>query len=136
MTKNRDFVERVGEHLGGGDFMDPTYRTIFQSLLDDPELHAPPVSMDPVAAQRLNEILADPEELAHAGRVLEESVSRIQVAALDRRSQDLDQRIAAAAGDGEKRTLIEEKERVSRERRELSPDDWTTSLRKLRGDTT
>jgi len=136
MTKNRDFVERAGEHLGAGDFMDPTYRTIFQSLLDDPELHAPPVSMDPVAAQRLNEILADPEELAHAGRVLEESVSRIQVAALDRRSQDLDQRIAAAAGDGEKRTLIEEKERVSRERRELSPDDWTTSLRKLRGDTT
>ena len=136
MTKNRDFVERAGEHLGAGDFMDPTYRTIFQSLLDDPELHAPPVSMDPVAAQRLNEILADPEELAHAGRVLEESVSRIQVAALDRRSQDLDQRIAAAAGDGEKRTLIEEKERVSRERREISPDDWTTSLRKLRGDTT
>jgi hypothetical protein len=92
--------------------------------------------MDPVAVQRFNEILSDPEELAHAGRVFEESVSRIQVAVLDRRSQDLDQRIAAAAGDGEKRTLIEEKERVSHERRELRPDDWTTTARKLRGDTT
>jgi DNA primase len=136
MTKNPDFIERAGEHMGPGDFMDPTYRTIFQALLDDPGLRAPPESMDPVAVQRLNELLSDPEELAHAGRVFEESVSRIQVAALDRRSQDLDQRIAAAAGDGEKRTLIEEKERVSRERRELHPDDWTTTARKLRGDTT
>ena len=122
--------------MGAEDFVDPTYRAIFQALLDDPEMRAPPVSMDPVAAQRLHEILSDPEELAHAGRVFEESVSRIQVAVLDRRSQDLDQRIAAAAGDGEKLTLIEEKERISRERRELRPDDWTTSLRKLRGDTT
>jgi len=135
MTKNPDFVERAGEHLGAGDFMDLAYRTIFQALLDDPGLCAPPVSMDPVAAQRLHEILSDPEELAHAGRVFEESVSRIQVAVLDRRSQDLDQRIVAAAGDGEKRILIEEKERLSRERREIRPDDWTTSLRKLRGDT-
>ena len=136
MTKNPDFIERAGEHIGPGDFMDPTYPTIFQVLLDDPGLRAPPESMDPVAVQRLNEFLSDPEELAHAGRVFEESVSRILVSALDRRSQDLDQRIAAAAGDGEKRTLIEEKERVSRERRELRPNDWTTTARKLRGDTT
>ena len=136
MTKNPDFVERAGEHVGAGDFVDVAYRTIFQALLDDPELRAPPVSMDPVAARRLQEILSDPDELAHAGRVFEESVARMHVAALDRRSQDLDLRIAAAAGDGEKRTLIEEKERVSRERRELHPDDWTTTARKLRGDTT
>ncbi len=136
MTKNPDFVERAGEHVGAGDFVDVAYRTIFQALLDDPELRAPPVSMDPVAARRLQEILSDPEELAHAGRVFEESVARMHVAALDRRSEDLDLRIAAAAGDGEKRTLIEEKERVSRERRELPPDDWTTTARKLRGDTT
>ena len=136
MTKNPDFVERAGEHVGAGDFVDVAYRTIFQALLDDPELRAPPVSMDPVAARRLQEILSDPEELAHAGRVFEESVARMHVAALDRRSQDLDLRNAAAAGDGEKRTLIEEKERGSRERRELHPDDWTTTARKLRGDTT
>ena len=136
MTKNPDFVERAGEQMGAGDFVDLTYRAIFQALLDDPELRAPPVSMDPVAAQRLQEILSDPEELAHAGRVFEESVARIHVAALDRRSQDLDLRIAAAAGEGEKRTLIEEKERVSRERRELSPDDWITTARKLRDNTT
>ena len=135
MTKNPDFVERAGERVGAEDFVDSTYRAIFQALLDDPGLRAPQVSMDPLVAQRLQEILADPEELAHAGRVFEESVARIHVAVLDRRSQDLDLRIAAAAGDGEKRSLIEEKERVSRERREIRPDDWTTAARKLRGDT-
>ncbi len=136
MTKNPDYVERAGEHLGEGDFVDPAYRAIFQALLDEPELRAPPESMDSVAAQRLQGILSDSEELAHAGRVFEESVARIRVMALDRLSQDLDSRIEAAAGDGEKRNLIEEKERVSRERRELGPDDWTTTARKLRGHTT
>ncbi len=136
MTKNPDYVERAGEHLGEGDFVDPAYRAIFQALLDEPELRAPPESMDSVAAQRLQGILSDSEELAHAGRVFEESVARIRVMTLDRLSQDLDSRIEAAAGDGEKRNLIEEKERVSRERRELGPDDWTTTARKLRGHTT
>ncbi len=136
MTKNPDYVERAGEHLGEGDFVDSAYRAIFQALLDEPELCAPPESMDSVAAQRLQEILSDSEELAHAGRVFEESVARIRVMALDRLGQDLDSRIEAAAGDGEKRNLIEKKERVSRERRELGPDDWTTTARKLRGHTT
>jgi len=136
MIKNPDYVERAGEHLGEGDFVDPAYRAIFQALLDEPELRAPPESMDSVAAQRLQEILSDSEELAHAGRVFEESVARIRVTTLDRLSQDLDSRIEAAAGDGEKRNLIEEKQRVSRERRELGPDDWTTTARKLRGHTT
>jgi DNA primase len=136
MIKNPDYIERAGEHLGAGDFVDLAYRAIFQALLDEPELRAPPESMDSVAAQRLQGILSDSEELAHTGRVFEESVARIRVMTLDRLSQDLDSRIEAAAGDGEKRNLIEEKERVSRERRELGPDDWTTTARKLRGHTT
>jgi DNA primase len=136
MIKNPDYIERAGEHLGAGDFVDLAYRAIFQALLDEPELRAPPESMDSVAAQRLQGILSDSEELAHTGRVFEESVARIRVMTLDRLSQDLDSRIEAAAGDGEKRNLIEEKERVSRQRRELGPDDWTTTARKLRGHTT
>ncbi len=136
MTKNRDYVERAGERLGEQDFVDPAYRAIFQALLDDPELRAPPVSMDPVAAQRLQELLSDPEELSHAGRVFDESIARIRIGALDRRSQELDRRMQTATNDDEKRSLTEEKERISRERRELRPDDWTTTARKLRGDTT
>ena len=90
--------------------------------------------MDPVAAQRLQELLADPEEIAHAIRVFDEAVARIRVASLDRQSQEMDRQIEQAAGEDEKRTLIEEKIRLSRERRELSPDDWTTQARRLRAD--
>jgi hypothetical protein len=90
--------------------------------------------MDPVAAQRFQELLSDPEEIAHAIRVFDEAVARIQVGALDRRSQELDRLIEEAGQEDQKRVLIEEKSRVSRERRELSPDDWTTTARRLRAD--
>ena len=39
-----------------------------------------------------------------------------------------------AVGEDEKRMLIEDKIRISCERRELSPDDWTTTARRLRAD--
>jgi hypothetical protein len=132
MTKNPEFVERASERMGAEDFVDSSCRAIFLALLDDPELRAPPVSMDPVAAQRLEEILSDPEEVAHAGRVFDESVARIRVATLDRRIQDLDQRIKVARDDDEKGPLVIEKGRVVSERNALGPDDWSTTTRKLR----
>lgn len=131
MTKSADYVERAGERLGGEDFVDSAYRAIFQALLDDPELRSPPTSMDPVAAQRLQELLDDPEELAHAGRVFDDAVARVRVATLSRRLQDLDRRIEQAPED-QKLALTEEKARLSRERREMAPDDWTTTARRLR----
>lgn len=134
MTKNPRFVERAGEQLGVEAFLDSHHRTIFEALLAEPELRAPPSAMDPVAAQRFQEILSDPEEIAHASRVFDEAVARIRVGVLDRRSQELDRLIQEATGEAEKRDLIEEKIRISRERRELFPDDWTTTARKLRTD--
>jgi len=134
MTKNADYVERVSEHVGSEDFVDPAYRAIFVALLDEPELRAPPSSMDPVAAQRLQEILDDPEEIGHAGRVFDDAVARVRVATLSRRLQELDRRIEQAADEGAKMALMEEKSRLSRERRELAPDDWTTTARRLRAD--
>ncbi|HSG08234.1 MAG TPA: DNA primase [Longimicrobiales bacterium] len=133
MTKSADYVERAGERLGGEDFVDPAYRAIFQALLDDPELRSPPTSMDPVAAQRLQELLDDPEELAHAGRVFDDAVARVRVATLSRKLQDLDRRIEQAPED-QKLALTEEKARLSRERREMAPDDWTATARRLRTD--
>jgi DNA primase len=131
MTKSADYVERAGERLGTEDFVDPAYRAIFQALLDEPELRSPPTSMDPVAAQRLQELLDDPEELAHAGRVFDDAVARVRVATLSRKLQDLDRRIEQAPED-QKLALTEEKARLSRERREMAPDDWTATARRLR----
>ncbi|GMV05403.1 MAG: hypothetical protein AMXMBFR53_16820 [Gemmatimonadota bacterium] len=134
MTKNADYVERVSEHVGAEDFVDPAYRAIFVALLDEPELRAPPSSMDPVAAQRLQEILDDPEEIGHAGRVFDDAVARVRVATVSRRLQELDRRIEQASDEGTKMAIMEEKARLSRERRELAPDDWTTTARRLRAD--
>ena len=89
--------------------------------------------MDPVAAQRLQELLDDPEELAHAGRVFDDAVVRVRVATLSRTLQELDRRIEQAP-DEQKLALTEEKARLSRERREMAPDDWTTTARRLRTD--
>ncbi len=136
MLRNPEFVERAGERLGPEDFVDPAYRAIFLALLQDPELRAPPAGMDVVAAKRLEELLDDPEELVHAGRVFEDAVARIRVAALDRRLLELDRLLEAAVEEEEKRRLAEEKMRISRERRALRPDDWTTTARKLRNERT
>jgi DNA primase len=52
MVRGADWVERAGELISAQDFEDPHHRAIFQALLDDPETRAPPVTMDPVVAQR------------------------------------------------------------------------------------
>ena len=134
MTKNADYVERAGERLGAEDFVDPGYRAIFEALLDDPELRAPPPGMDPEAARRFQELLDDPEELSHAGRVFDDAVARVRVAALDRRIGEVDRRIGAASDLDEKRVLTEEKIRLFGERRELAPDDWSTTARRMGAD--
>jgi Ribonuclease G/E len=90
--------------------------------------------MDPVAVERLREILEDPEEISHASRVFDDTVARIRVATLDRRLAELSRRIEAAGDEAEKLTLTEEKALLSRERRELAPDDWSTTARWLRAD--
>ncbi len=129
MVRGVDWVERAAELISAEDFDDPYHRAIFQALLDDPEMRAPPASMDSVAAQRFEDILQDPEELAHGIDVFTNSVSRIRVLALDRRVQDLQRQIEAALGDGEKIELMSEKTRLAAELRELDPSYWKKATR-------
>jgi replicative DNA helicase len=132
MTKSPEFVERAGERLAPEDFVEPAYRAIFETLLDEPELRVAPSGMDVGAAQRLQELLADPQEVGHAAEVFRDSVARIRSASLDRRIQELDRRLKLTGDEGEKRALIEEKVLVVGERRALGPDDWTMTARRLR----
>jgi DNA primase len=134
LMKSPGFTERAGERLGGEDFVDPSYRAIFLALLEDPELKAPPSGMDVVAAQRMQELLDDPEEIGHASRVFEDAVSRIRVANLGRQLQALDRRIEESDDAEEKMRLMADKVRLSRERRELAPDDWPTTARRMKDD--
>jgi len=121
MVRGVEWAERAAELVAPEDFEDPHYRAIFQALLDDPETRSPPSSMDPVAAQRFEGILADQVELGHGIDVFTQSVNRMRVAALDRQIRDLQTRLEAAIGDAEKGRLAAEKQSLTRERNALGP---------------
>jgi DNA primase len=130
MVRGVEWVERAAELISPQDFEDPHHRAIFQALLEDPELRAPPAAMDPVVAQRFDEILSDPGELAHGIDVFTHSVNRIRVSALDHRVQDLQRRIESAAGDEEKLELMAVKSKLAAELRELDHNYWGSALRR------
>ncbi len=134
MVRGVEWVERAGELISAEDFEDPQHRAIFQALLDDPETRAPPASMDPVVAQRFEEILADREDLAHGIDVFTKSVNRMRVAVLDRRIQELQQQIEAASTDAEKSEFAGEKSRLARELRELDKNYWKAATRGARSE--
>ena len=130
MVRGVDWVERAAELIAAEDFDDPHHRAIFLALLEDPELRAPPVSMDPLTAERFEEIHADPEELSHGLDVFTKSVTRIRVRALDRRIQDVQRNIEAAADKDEKLRLAQTKSRLAAEKRELDSNYWTSAKRR------
>jgi DNA primase len=130
MVRGIEWVERAAEVISREDFDDPYHRAIFEVLLDDPETRAPPPSMDPVAAQRFHEILVDPAELAHGTEIFSKAVTRIRVAALHRRAQDLQARIEKARSEERKLELVGEKARLAAEIRELDENYWVTATRR------
>jgi DNA primase len=130
MVRGVEWAERAAELISAEDFYDLHHRAIFQALLDDPEMRAPPASMDPVAAQRFEEILSDPEELAHGIDVFTQSLNRIRVMALDHRIQDVQRQIVDAASDDEKLELTSRKAVLARELRDLDPNYWASATRR------
>ena len=129
MTKDRDWIERVGERLGPQDFMDVRYRAVFESLLADHDLTHPPEKMAPEAARVLEALLANPTELSRAHRVFEESSSKILSTLLQERLDAVDHLLQNTLDEQEETQLLVEKARLSKERRELGPD-WSPTVRR------
>ncbi|MGI9627239.1 MAG: DNA primase [Longimicrobiales bacterium] len=128
MLKDRNWIERAAERLGPADLEDPINRAMFEALVDDPGLSGPPEDMDPGVASRLESLMADPEEPTPSGRVFEEAVSRIRVVGIDRRLEELDERIHGTADEDERLRLVKEKLQLTRERQEFGTD-WRKSVR-------
>ena len=129
MTKDRDWIERVGERLGPQDFLDVRYRAVFESLLADHDLTHPPEKMVPEAARVLEELLADPTELSRANRVFEESLSKILSTLLQERLDAVDHLLQNTLDEQQETQLLVEKARLSKERRELGRD-WSPTVRR------
>jgi DNA primase len=130
MVRGVEWVERAAELVSPEDFEDPYHRAIFLALLEDPELRVPPSSMDPVAAQRFDEILVDPEDLKHGLEIFSNSVNRLRVLALSRRVQEVQRSIEAATDEGEKLGLMTAKSKLAAELRELDPTYWAAASRR------
>jgi DNA primase len=130
LVRGAEWVERAAELISPQDFEDPHYRAIFEALLDDPELRAPPLDMDPQAADRFDAIRLDPEELTHGLDVFTKSVNRIRVLAMVRRVRDLQRQIEGATDEEEGRRLMAEKTTLAAELRELDPNYWSSVMRR------
>jgi DNA primase len=128
LVQFRDYVDRAAERLGPGDFLDPSLRIVFQALVTDPELSHPPPGMDPVAARRLEELLADPERISEASRVFEESLGQMKEVPLARRAEELRGALRAEKDPARQEALLREIHEVDRQRRELK-SDWRLAIR-------
>jgi DNA primase len=129
MLKDREWVERVAEHVGPDDFQDRDYRAIFDTLLDDPELTHPPAELDPDTARVMEGLMSDPEELSQAHRVFEESLGRIRSGSIQFRLTELDRRIRETGDEGQIAELLAEKHRLVVEAREYGID-WGPAARR------
>ncbi len=129
MTKDRDWIERVGERLGPHDFVDVRYRAVFEALLANHDLMHPPEEMVPEAARVLEGLLADPTELGRTHRIFEESLSKILSTLLQERLDAVDHLLQNTSDEKRETELLAEKARLSKERRELGRD-WSPTVRR------
>jgi len=113
----REWIERALEQVGPEDFQDAVYREIFQLLLDDPDLSLDHEGLDPTVRRRLEHLVGDPEELEHTGRVFEESVAELRDRSQQLRQQEVESELRRSDDPSRKRELLEELERLRRERR-------------------
>ena len=134
MTKDRDWIEKVGERLGPRHFVDVRYRAVFKALLADHDLTHPPEGMVPEAARVLDKLLADPEELGRGHRVFKESVSKILSTSLQGSLDEVTPKLQNNTLDEQEETeLLLEIERLSKERRDLG-QDWSPTAKRLSKD--
>ena len=133
MVKSRDLIELVSERVGSEDFADPTFRAIFEALVADPELRSAPQAMDPVAAKRLEELLAGNEELAHPRQMLDDTLQRLQIEAMKREAAEIDRQLAETREVDERAALMRQKERLAERRRQIGEDHshWARKVRAL-----
>ena len=130
--RRHERLEALLRHLGPEDFTDPAWRVIFQAFLDDAELKHSPPGMESAAADLLEALLDDREELLHADRVFGDALAQLRLTALRRKGLELDQRLSAATDDSERQALVEEKAKVVREGREIGVG-WSHAARRLVG---
>ena len=109
-------MDRALERVGPEEFRDPVWKSIFQALVENPELVSPPPELGEEVARRLEELLASPEELEHTERIFEDCLRSLRDRTLQKRQEALMVRLQAEQDPGEKRRLVQEMQELRRER--------------------
>ncbi len=130
LLQARDWLDRALERIGPGEFQNPVYQAIFQALVDEPELTAPPPGMAPEAVRTMEQLLGHPEELEHTQRVFEESIASLRDRSLRVREVELRKALNAAESPEEERELLEELQRLQKDR----PGRWNVVRRERPAD--
>ncbi len=120
MLFDRGRIERIGERIGIDEFHDPVYREIFEALLLDPatDAEALSASLSDDAAAVVQDLLGEPEALAHARKTEDGSLSQLRVRAIKGEMSEIDRTISIADS-GEKDKLTRRKMELMREIRAL-----------------
>ncbi|MXX33521.1 MAG: DNA primase [Gemmatimonadetes bacterium] len=132
ILKRRDWIERAGERVGPSDLEDDALRAIFEWLIDDPELAAPPEGAMPEAVQRFEELSRSRE--TPPDEVFEDVARGIDVRTIDRRLEALDIQMRGTVEEVEKRRLFKDKDELNKEKRALGAD-WRRSTHRAAGTT-
>lgn len=130
--RRHEHLNSILESIGPEDFKNDAERSIFQTFVDDPDLTGPRDGLDARAVQLLDELLAevsDPDELASAGRMLHDSVSRLVEDRLHHEMDRLQRAIEDTDDVDEKRRLLLEKARL-REEASAIGIRWAPALKK------
>lgn len=130
--RRHEHLNSILESIGPEDFKNDAERSIFQTFVDDPDLTGPRDGLDARAVALLDELLAevsDPDELASAGRMLHDSVSRLVEDRLHHEMDRLQRAIEDTDDVDEKRRLLLEKARL-REEASAIGIRWAPALKK------
>lgn len=115
LLRDESRIPQAAELLTPDDFSDPVYRELFEALVREGGLRGRgPLALEvgPAARQRLEDLLADPEELIDGDGIFRDSVADIQAGRIFRRLDELDRQIQLAQERGdesEQRRLLVEK---------------------------
>lgn len=120
MVQARDFVTRAAEQVGLDDFEDRANRAVFQALVADPELQAPPPRMPPEAAQRMQELMAEGRRLFDLERVFQDTVDHLIRSRLKRQQKEIRRAIQDADPNSEKsEDLLQQVKEISKKIQEM-----------------
>lgn len=117
LLRSRVLLDRALEQVGPGEFHDPVYRAIFEALIDDPGLTAPPPELGPEAVRRFEELLGDPQKLEHAERILQDTLAELHDRGFEGHREALQRELTAASSVEEEQRVSGELDRLRKSRR-------------------